>query len=163
LQYRLSGERSFEAPTLAATLARGFSVRWPAGLAIPNPDLPNRDPLAFVSGSTGVAQSHVAADLEPLAPRAPLEVWTADDPLLIRRFDMGLADLIAEADVRELDSALARRAATVQRRSLGAVCAMSGNRYECAGEVTLSGSATTVDAIAFSGERSRTTRSRMAC
>src|SRR5512132_131440 len=153
LQYRLSGERGFEAPALAAALARGFSVRWPAGLAIPNPDLPNRDPLAFVSGSTGVARSHIAADLEPLAPRAPLEVWTAEDPLLVRRFVMGLADLIAEADVRELDSALARRAANVPRRSFGAVCAMSGNRYECAGEVTLSGSATTVDAIAFGGER----------
>ena len=110
LQYRLSGERGFDAPDLAPALARGFAARWPAGLAIPNPDLPNRDPLAFVPGSTGVAQSHVAAGLEPLAPRAPLEVWTAEDRLLARRFVMGLADLIAETDMRELEATLARRA-----------------------------------------------------
>ena len=152
LQYRLSGERGFEAPTLAGALARGFAARWPWGLAIPNPDLPNRDPLAFVPGTTGVAQSHVAAGLEPLAPRAPLEVWTADDPLLVRRFVMGLAELIAETDVRELDAALTRRVTTARRRSFIAACTLSGKRYDCAGEVTLSGSATTVDAIAFAGE-----------
>jgi hypothetical protein len=128
-------------------------VRWPWGLAIPNPDLPNRDPLAFVPGTTGVAQSHVAAGLEPLAPRAPLEVWTAEDPLLVRRFVVGLAELIAETDVRELDAALARRAAAARRRNFIAACTVSGKRYDCAGEVTLSGSATTVDAIAFGGDR----------
>ncbi len=151
LQYRLSGERGFDAPALAGALARGFAARWPGGLAIPNPDLPNRDPLAFVSGTTGVAQSHVAAGLEPLAPRPPLEVWTAEDPLLVRRFVMGLAELIAETDVHELDGALARRGAAPRRR-LVAACTVSGGRYDCAGEVTLSGSATTVDAIAFGGE-----------
>jgi hypothetical protein len=151
LQYRLSGERGFDAPTLAGALARGFAGRWPRGLAIPNPDLPNRDPLAFVSGTTGVAQSHVAAGLEPLAPRPPLEVWTAEDPLLVRRFVMGLAELIAETDVRELDAALAQRGAAPRRR-LVAACTVSGGRYDCTGEVTLSGSATTVDAIGFGGE-----------
>jgi mono/diheme cytochrome c family protein len=152
LQYRLSGERGFEASTLAGALARGFAVRWPSGLAIPNPDLPNRDPLAFVPGTIGVAQSHVAADLEPLAPRAPLEVWTAEDPLLVRRFVMGLAELIAETDVRELDAALTRRGAAAPRRTFIAACTMSGKRYDCVGEVTLRGNATTVDAIGFGGE-----------
>ena len=152
LQYRLSGERGFEAPTLAGALVRGFAARWPRGLAISNPDIPNRDPLAFLPSAIGVAQSHVAAGLEPLAPRAPLEVWTADDPLLARRFVMGLAEFIAETDVRELDAALARRAAAAPRRSFVAACKLSGKRYDCAGEVTLSGSATTVDTIAFGGE-----------
>ena len=152
LQYRLSGERGFEVPTLAGALARGFAARWPGGLAIPNPDLPNRDPLAFVAGATGVAQSHVAAGLEPLAPRAPLEVWTAEDPLLVRRFVMGLAELIAETDVRELDASLAGRVPAPRRRSFSATCTMSGQRYDCSGEVTLKGSAATVDVIAFGGE-----------
>ena len=151
LQYRLSGERGFEAPSLAGALARGFAARWPAGLAIPNPDLPNRDPLAFVSGATGVAQSHVAASLEPLAPRGPLDVWTADDPFLARRFVTGLAELVADADVRELDAVLSRRGGAAARRTLNAVCAMSGKRYECVGEFALRGSATTVDAISFGG------------
>ena len=152
LQYRLSGERAFESPTLAGPLVRGFAARWPAGLAIPNPDLPNRDPLAFVAGATGVAQSHVAAGLEPLAPRPPLEVWTAEDPLLVRRFVMGLAELVAESDVRELDASLAGRVPAPRRRSYAAVCTTSGQRYDCSGEVTLRGNAATVDAIAFGGE-----------
>jgi hypothetical protein len=76
LQYRLSGERGFDQATmLAGALARGFAARWPSGLAIPNPDLPNRDPLAFAVGVAGVAQAHVPATFEPLAPRAPAEVW----------------------------------------------------------------------------------------
>jgi hypothetical protein len=152
LQYRLSGERAFEASALAGALARGFATRWPGGLAIPNPDLPNRDPFAFVAGATGVAQSNIAAGLEPLAPRTPHEVWTADDPLLVRRFVMGLAELIAEADVRELDASLAGRAPAPRRRSFSAVCTMSGKRYDCSGEFTLKGNAATVDAIALGGE-----------
>jgi hypothetical protein len=151
LQYRLSGGRGFDVPTLTDALARGFAARWPWGLAIPNPDIPNRDPLAFVSGATGVAQSHVAAGLEPLAPRSPLEVWTAEDPLLVRRFVMGLADLIAETDVHEIDAALARRGFAPRRRFVAA-CTVSGGRYDCAGEVALRGGGTTVDSIAFGGE-----------
>ena len=152
LQYRLSGERAFEVPALGGALARGFAARWPGGLAIPNPDLPNRDPFAFVAGATGVAQSHVAAGLEPLAPRAPLEVWTAEDPWLVRRFVMGLAELVADTDVRELDASLAGRASAPRRRSFSAVCTMSGKRYDCSGEFTLRGTAATVEAIAFGGE-----------
>jgi hypothetical protein len=152
LQYRLSGERAFEVPTLAGALARGFAARWPGGLAIPNPDVPNRDPLAFVAGATGAAQSHVAAGFEPLAPRSPLEIWTAEDRWLVRRFVMGLAELIAETDVRELEASLAARTPAPRRRSFSAVCAMSGKRYDCSGEFVLKGSAATVDAIAFGGE-----------
>jgi len=152
LQYRLSGERGFDAPTLASALARGFATRWPEGLAIPNPDLPNRDPLAFVAATVGVAQSHVTGGLEPLVPRAPLEVWTAADPLLVRRFVLGLAELIAETDVRELDAALTRHSVALPRRVFAARCTLSGGRYECAGEFTLRGSARTVDALAFDRE-----------
>ncbi|MET1084163.1 MAG: hypothetical protein ABWY12_14115 [Burkholderiales bacterium] len=151
LQYRLSGERGFDVPMLEGALARGFAARWPGGLAIPNPDLPNRDPLAFASGATGVAQSHVAAGLDPLAPRLPLEVWTAADPLLVRRFVMGLAELIAETDVHEIDASLARPGVAPRRRYMAA-CTVAGGRYDCAGEVSLRGSATTVDSIAFGGE-----------
>ena len=152
LQYRLSGERAFKVPELAGALAHGFAMRWPGGLAIPNPDLPNRDPLAVPPGTTGVALSHVGAGLEPLAPRAPLEVWTAEDPLLVQRFVMGLAELIAQTDVRELDAALTRQAVGARRRNFIATCAVARKRYDCVGEVTLSGSPTTVNSIAFDGE-----------
>lgn len=152
LQYRLSGERAFEAQPLAGALGQGFAARWPAGLAIPNPELPNRDPLAFSADATGAAQSHVAAAFEPLAPRPPLEVWNAGDPLLVRHFVTGLADLVAESDVQELDVALIRRAAGARRRTLALPCSVSGERYECAGEVVLRGNATTVDVLSIGGE-----------
>ena len=52
LQYRLSGARDVDRRAAAyrdvvvPTLLRGWQQRWPRGLAIPNPDIPNRDPLA---------------------------------------------------------------------------------------------------------------------
>ncbi len=52
LQYRLSGERVFESD---APIAAAFASRWPGGLAIPNPDLPNRDPFAFSPSAAGMA------------------------------------------------------------------------------------------------------------
>jgi hypothetical protein len=82
LQYRLSGERTFE---IAPPIATGFAARWPGGLAIPNPDIPNRDPLALAP-SVGIAQADVRGSLEPLAVRAPIAIWKADDPLLGAHF-----------------------------------------------------------------------------
>jgi mono/diheme cytochrome c family protein len=152
LQYRLSGERAFDAEPLAGTLARSFAARWPAGLAIPNAEIPNRDPLTYPTGTTAVAQAHVAASHEPLAPRPPLEVWAAGDPLLVRRTVAGLAELIAESDVRDLDTALARGAATARRRTVTAPCVVSKERYDCAGEFTLRGDAAGVDTLSLGRE-----------
>ena len=51
LQYRLTDERAFDERSPAwrdeflPAFGRAWSARWPAGLAIPNPDVPNRDPL----------------------------------------------------------------------------------------------------------------------
>lgn len=143
LQYRLSGERGFDrtAPdyreAVTATLARNAAVRWPGGLAIPNPDIPNRDPLAFPDGTTVRAMSHVIAGLEPLAPRPPLAMWPANDPDLARRFVTGLAGTFAGADVREIDGALARLAAKggAPRQTLAAKCELrtweSEVRFHC--------------------------------
>jgi mono/diheme cytochrome c family protein len=152
LQYRLSGERAFDAEPLARTLVKGFAERWPAGLAIPNAEIPNRDPLAFPVGASAAAQAHVAAGLDPLAPRAPLEVWTAGDPLLARRVVAGLAELIAEADVRDLDAALARGSATATRRTLTTPCTMAQDRYDCAGAFTLRGDAGRVGLVSVGDE-----------
>ncbi len=124
MQHRLSGGRIFDMSALAQALLPGFAARWPGGLAIPNPDLPNRDPLAFPASTRGVAQSHVPAVFEPLAPRAPLEIWVASDPLLARRFVVGLAALIAEADMRDLDAWLARQGARATRRIYRASCTL---------------------------------------
>ena len=70
------------------TLARNWKIRWPQGLPIPNPDLPNRDPLA--------ALQDVAND--PLLPRPPLEIWHAPDKTA---FIVGLAGMLDAAIVKQ--------------------------------------------------------------
>lgn len=110
-----------------ATARRAWEVRWPQGLAIPDPDILNRDPLA-VRGAAPVAvsvpaalapeealrlqglvrRSHVPALFEPLNPRPPLEVWTAEgvEGKGPERLVAGLAELLAAADARRLDGRL---------------------------------------------------------
>ncbi len=132
LQYRLTGERAFDdravewREAFLPEFTREWRLRWPAGLAIPNPDIPNREPLPaeHAPQPKGAALAHVSAQFEPLAPRPPLEVWTLDQPETARRFIAGLAGFIAAADVRMLDEHLAGRAARARpaRRSYGAPC-----------------------------------------
>lgn len=130
LRYALSGGLP-DAASLAgieAALGRNWSRLWPDGLVIPNPDLPNRDPLVTVPadvGNTAAAQTalpvelarlaHIPAAFDPLALRSPLEVWKAPDP---RRLIVGLAGMLSEADLDGLDRVLAERAAPTRRLAL---------------------------------------------
>jgi mono/diheme cytochrome c family protein len=98
VKYRLSGGQLFER---LDDFARQFRAAFPHGLAIPNPDLPNRDPL-IGSAAEGPMQAHVPAALEALQPRPPLDTWTADDAYLDRRFILGLAAMLAAVDVARL-------------------------------------------------------------
>lgn len=124
LQHRLSGGLHRESDELLSAARRAWEARWPNGLAIPDPDIPNHDPLAVprrarvASASVPVTlspaemqrqsgivmRSHVPAAFEPLNPRPPLEVWTADQAPA--RLVTGLAGLLADEDVRRLDQAL---------------------------------------------------------
>lgn len=90
-RYRATGGRELDEGAWREALVRGFARAWPEGLAVPNPDLPNRDPFLHAAGREGLPAAHVAAAFEPLAPRPPLEVWHAQDPTLARRFIAGLA------------------------------------------------------------------------
>ena len=153
LQYRLSQEQGFEVtPAFAASLAQRFAAQWPSGLGIPNPDLPNRDPLGFADDRVGANQVDVGAAFEALAPRAPIEIWTGDDPLLAARFVAGLASLFSQADVRDLDAALARRASESVRRTYTAHCSVKGDRYQCTGDVNLSGTQSMIDRMSLGGK-----------
>src|SRR3546814_14360922 len=64
LQYRLGGERGFDTDAAGwredflPVFAREWRERWPAGLAIPNPDLPSRDPPPADRKSTRLNSSH---------------------------------------------------------------------------------------------------------
>jgi hypothetical protein len=143
LQYRLSGERAFDAvaPALrdgvVPALAKAAAVRWPAGMAIPNSEIPNRDPFGYRAGATGVAMTNVAARFEPLAVRAPLEVWVSDSASMMSRMVAGLAQMFSEQDMQLLDEQLARAAQATRApsRQLVARCdvttADADVRFQC--------------------------------
>lgn len=146
LQYRLSGERAFVAtPPIAA----GFAARFPDGLAIPNPDLPNRDPLT--ARATGMVQVDVPGPLEPLVPRAPLSIWRADDPLLAARFVAALAAQIAEQDLNEFEATMRSRAVSAPRRGYSARCIFTDARYDCSGDFALRGEAERIEMLEIGG------------
>lgn len=165
LQYRLSGERAFDEGSLAFqdhvvnTLTANATLRWPGGLAIPNPGIPNRDPLAQPEGALGLALTHVPAALEPLIPRPPLEVWLAADPFLGRRMVTGIAALLATRDLTELEHRMAR-GSTAQITQLTARCQFesqhTGLRFRCEGAGlhmagTIAAKSATLDSISIAG------------
>ena len=144
LQYRLTGARVHDEESrawrdgLQAALTRAWRERWPAGLAIPNPDIPNRDPLPFVAGRepAGATLAHVGAADEALVPRPPFEVWETSRPDTARRFVAGLAGFLSAADVRALDAHLRRSAARAGERVYEAPCEVTWStrwlRFNCA-------------------------------
>jgi hypothetical protein len=73
-------------------LDRAWQTRWPRGLAIPNPDLPNRDPLAALQDPAN----------DPLLLRPPLETWKAPDKTA---FVVGLAGMLDTNAVQKLKPA----------------------------------------------------------
>ena len=159
LQHRLSGgalhdteAESFREGFVRAA-RRAWETRWPQGLAIPDPDLPNRDPLtAQGPGSAAVSlpaalgpqeaerlgglvrRSHVPAVFEPLNPRPPLEVWTAagTDDKGPGRLIGGLGEFLTSEEVRRLDEHLfaAGSRPGQPRESLTAPCEVAVQQRE---------------------------------
>jgi mono/diheme cytochrome c family protein len=76
------------------TLARNWARHWPHGLPIPNPDLPNRDPLAAMPDPAN----------DPLLLRPPLAIWHAPD---VTAFIVGLAGLLDASTLHTLPHDLA--------------------------------------------------------
>lgn len=134
LQYRLTGKRSFDfrkmlgaKDDLFAKLMKSWREKWPAGLWIPDADIPNRNPLSRTAfdgdyqalraslkregqGSVDdlLALAEVWAPFDPLSPRPPIERWPSDMAGREVEFIVsGLSDFLAEADIRRLDSHLA--------------------------------------------------------
>ena len=155
LQYRLDGERGFDADAASwrqdflPVFAREWRTRWSAGLAIPNPDLPSRDPLRFESATrpTGAALAHIPARFEPLQPRPPLDIWRVDAgetpdsagqiEAIAHRYVAGLGDFFTSAELRALDRQLHARTdgAPDRRRDVAADCSIERNagrlRFQC--------------------------------
>jgi len=123
LRYRLSGQlsaagadASYDAKVVAPLLAVA-QVRWPGGLAIGNPDIPNRNPLAASAPMPSPAAlgdraelANVTAAFDPLAPRPALEVWRLTTDEDVARLVTGLSGFIADSDIERLDRALLVRA-----------------------------------------------------
>jgi cytochrome c5 len=126
LRYGLSGVLPGQPGEAENMLERRWTQAWPQGLAIPNSNIPNRDPLAFVPEAgespkqSGVAPelarlAHVPAQFEPLRPRPPLELWQQPDKA---HLIAGLADLIDQSDKKLLDAQLRADQAPTQKISL---------------------------------------------
>ena len=136
LQYGLSGGQGFESAApqvrndLVPTLARAWARQWPTGLRVAESSLPDRNPLGGVAASYGVdasaepsfdwiAASHVPADLDPLEPRPPREIWRFAGALDAERIVAGWAKFFAADDFRALDEHLRQqRADNKGRRSV---------------------------------------------
>lgn len=125
LQYKLSGSRHFDIASnrylkdLVETLRQAWRRNWPNGLSIPDPRVPDRDPM--------VTGAEVSTEFDPLQLRPPLQQWLADEPGVIEAVIKGLSQFISNGDVRRLDAklfALASDAAVVRTRR-ESPCALS--------------------------------------
>jgi mono/diheme cytochrome c family protein len=137
LQYRLSGGQQFDAS--AARMREGvvpiltWNAReyWPGGLRLPNPDLPNRDPLVVLAQTgrgvptTAPAETYrmannvnVPAAFDPLQPRPPIDAWQIRDGATLSRLVAGLAEFITDSDARTLSAQLSSESHRAQVASV---------------------------------------------
>jgi len=104
--------------------------RWPHGLAIPNPDIPNRNPFRYVTvnefpglgevESSGLegreTRSLSRGPHEPTLPRNPLELWPIPDtPQTLERVLAGFTQFFTRADLDRLEHLLLRQPERLQR------------------------------------------------
>lgn len=100
---------------LIAPLLASWQVRWPDGIVIPNPQVPNRQPFAGIEG--GIAPpadaelaryADIPAAFDPLALRGPLEHWRGRNAADVARFVHLLGELFSRADLVRIERALVR-------------------------------------------------------
>ncbi|TCV90622.1 hypothetical protein [Sulfurirhabdus autotrophica] len=103
IQYRLSGNIGFDQnntawrDTLLPAIRSSFQARWRGGLAIPDSDIPNRNPL-----TTGITPEN-----DPLRHRDPIAVWDSD--IAAKNLVYGIADMFTAHEITAIDHALANR------------------------------------------------------
>jgi hypothetical protein len=131
-----------------AHIAARWSEKWPQGLKIPNPDLPNRNPagyepaVAMAAGGPGTAVSRyeagerakIRSTFEPTILREPLAIWSvsSESRETIDHIVTGLSGFLAGVDIERLDTYLVRQ---------GAGQEVTARRYRsrCEGEVRYEG------------------------
>lgn len=122
LQLRLSGWRGATLSALEAT-RRAWQDGWPNGLALPNPDIPNRDPLA--DDSAGILGAHgvaVTADVDPLLLREPSGSLRFDSDNALAALVQGLAEFFSAAQIEHLDARLLKAGGAESSREHRADC-----------------------------------------
>ena len=176
VQYGLAGNRLADGPAaqfrdrFAEVVAVNQSRIWPGGLALPNPDIPDRDPLAGLPDGFTAFADLVEPDgvFDPSTRRAPLVIWPAahgaDDE--IDAVVAGLSRFLSAGDLRRLDADLRRLAQYASRTVTETVCRVriagdaelrircrdggeTLNRITMAGHVTATGTGT-MRRLAFS-------------
>lgn len=176
LAYRLTGARAEWQPAgmeqEAALLQDRAVGLWPGGLAIPSPDLPNRDPLAEIAAAQGVGQIlEPQGAVDPRSPRAALLQWqpAAEPDATFAAAARDVAGMFATADIVWLDSRLATQSGPASRHTtpcrlrrvaqdddrveLRAEC--GGGDFVLAGFVTMAGAEIRggrIDTLAIGGE-----------
>ncbi|MDJ0958648.1 MAG: hypothetical protein QNI91_17400 [Arenicellales bacterium] len=129
LQYRLSSKNHFDNKSTSyrerflKVLKDNWTERWPGGIAIPDPDIPNRNPIL----ENGRISSHV----DPLVPRQPLEIWSVHRVADMERIIKGIGEAISISDIKQLDSYLferGQRAGEAMHR-LDSTCAMENKNF----------------------------------
>lgn len=111
LRYRLAGERPLPLErerAFADRLRANWRQRWPDGLAIADPTLPNRLPFADVAhaGDDPHRLADVPATFDPLALRAPQETWRGRDDVDVHRYLHLVSQFFSRADIRLIDRRL---------------------------------------------------------
>ena len=122
VQYRLSNSAGFD--RTAALYADGYlplqrrnwAQRWPDGLLIPNPNLPDRSPLMSPSPSV------VSVALNPLRHRPPTARWEASSAHDLDRLVRGLSHSLPDQHMILLNQYLREAGEGKRGRSLTATC-----------------------------------------
>ncbi len=113
LQYRLSGQRYFDASsehfnkTVVTVIKNNWKANWPHGIAIPNPDIPNRNPFLKQTKTRppdlhSVNLINVETIFEPIRLRPPASIWKSLDENNISDVIVGLSGFIASADIQRI-------------------------------------------------------------
>ena len=152
LRYLLSGGRLSDWRTtsgdkdMTPSFLAAWRARWPQGLAIPDPDLPNRNPFRFVPLQEFPGLSSVEASAlegleersslrgmhEPTLRREPLEVWSVPTtPQELERVLAGFAQFVTGGDIERLDRLLREQAApTIRTSQFTAACRVEVTRLD---------------------------------
>jgi hypothetical protein len=127
LTYRLTGKLglvpSSETSEHLKEIDSSWNTKYPGGMSIPSPNVPNRDPLKDVVSNVGttsfatvadqnkksvqdlLAQSKIPTEFEPLLPRLPIDIWKDSglDITNTNRMIRGLAQEFTNVDVQMID------------------------------------------------------------